>query len=45
MFKKILYPTDFSVEAGRALEFVKQLKNAGSEEVVMLHVIDRRGSV
>jgi len=43
MFKKILYPTDFSVEAGRALEFVKQLKNAGSEEVVLLHVIDRRG--
>ncbi len=43
MFKKILYPTDFSVEASRALAFVKQLKDAGSEEVVLLHVIDRRG--
>ncbi|MCK9276265.1 MAG: universal stress protein [Syntrophales bacterium] len=43
MFKKILYPTDFSVEAARALAYVKNLKNAGSEEVVLLHVIDRRG--
>jgi len=43
MFRKILYPTDFSVEAARALEFVKKLKNSGAEEVVLLHVIDRRG--
>ncbi len=42
MIKKILYPTDFSIEAKRALEFVKCLKNAGGKEVVVLHVIDQR---
>ena len=42
MFKKILYPTDFSDVADRALEFIKSLKEAGAEEVVMLHVIDQR---
>lgn len=41
MFKKILYPTDFSDVANSALDFVKQLKEAGAEEVVILHVIDK----
>lgn len=41
MFKKILYPTDFSDVANNALNFVKQLKGAGAEEVVILHVIDK----
>ena len=41
MFKKILYPTDFSDVSKRALAFVKQLKEAGSEEVIILHVIDK----
>jgi len=40
MFKKILYPTDFSEDAEKALEYVKKLKEAGTEEVVILHVID-----
>ncbi|MEA2038456.1 MAG: universal stress protein [Thermodesulfobacteriota bacterium] len=40
MFKKILYPTDFSDVSKRAMDFVKQLKDAGSEEVIILHVID-----
>ncbi len=43
MFEKILYPTDFSNEAMKALEFIKQLKGAGAKEVIVLHVIDRRG--
>lgn len=43
MFEKILYPTDFSDEAMKALEFIKQLKGAGAREVIVLHVIDRRG--
>lgn len=43
MFEKILYPTDFSSETLKALEFVKKLKGAGAKEVVLLHVIDRRG--
>jgi len=41
MFKKILYPTDFSDVAKSALDFVKQFKGAGSEEVVVLHVLDK----
>jgi nucleotide-binding universal stress UspA family protein len=42
MFKKILYPTDFSEVAGKALGYVKQLRQAGAEEVVVIHVFDQR---
>ena len=42
MFKKILYPTDFSDRAQRALEYVKRLKDAGTEEVILIHVLDER---
>jgi nucleotide-binding universal stress UspA family protein len=40
MFKKILFPTDFSDVAAQALEFVIQLKNSGAEEVIVFHVLD-----
>jgi len=40
MFSKILYPTDFSDIARKALPYVEQLRNAGADEVVILHVID-----
>jgi nucleotide-binding universal stress UspA family protein len=43
MYERILYPTDFSDEAVKAAEYIKKLKGAGAEEVVILHVIDRRG--
>ena len=43
MFEKILYATDFSEEARKALDYVKRLKEAGGREVILLHVIDRRG--
>ena len=43
MFKKILYPTDFSDVSKKALEYIKQLKEAGTEEVIVLHVLDERG--
>ncbi len=43
MIKKLLYATDYSMESKRALDFVKRLKEAGSQEVVVLHVIDKRG--
>lgn len=43
MFRKILYPTDFSDGAKKALEYVKKLKEAGTEEVVILHVIHEYG--
>ena len=42
MFEKILYPTDFSDVSKKALDFIKQLKGAGTKEVVILHVIDER---
>jgi len=42
MFEKILYPTDFSDASKKALGYIKQLKGAGTEEVVVLHVIDER---
>jgi len=42
MFKKILYPTDFSDVSKKALDYIKQLKDAGTKEVVVLHVIDER---
>ena len=42
MFRKILYPTDFSDSANAALSYVKKLKEAGAEEVILLHVYDER---
>ena len=42
MFKKILYPTDFSEVSKKALEFIKKFKESGAREVVVLHVIDER---
>lgn len=42
MFKKILYPTDFSDVAAKATDYIKQLKEAGAQEVVILHVINQR---
>ena len=42
MFEKILYPTDFSDVSKKALDFIKQLKGAGTKKVVVLHVIDER---
>jgi len=43
MFEKILYPTDFSDVAEKALTYIKKLKDSGAREVVVLHVIDERG--
>ena len=42
MFKKILFPTDFSDVSMSALGYVKQLKEGGAKTVVLLHVIDQR---
>ena len=43
MFEKILFPTDFSDVAEKALVYIKRLKDSGAREVVVLHVIDERG--
>ncbi|UCG64717.1 MAG: universal stress protein [Deltaproteobacteria bacterium] len=42
MLEKVLYPTDFSDASKKALDYIKQLKQAGIKEVVVLHVIDER---
>ena len=42
MFDKVLYPTDFSEVARKALAFTARLREAGAREVVVLHVIDSR---
>ena len=42
MFRKILYPTDFSDVSKTTINYLLQLKDAGTEEVVILHVIDTR---
>ncbi|MGQ9546352.1 MAG: universal stress protein [Dehalococcoidia bacterium] len=42
MFTRILYPTDFSEVSRKALEYVKKLKEAGTKEVVVTHIIDER---
>ena len=43
MFKKILYPTDFSDVSKKAIDYIKKLKESGSETVIVLHVINQRG--
>jgi nucleotide-binding universal stress UspA family protein len=43
MFEKILYPTDFSDVSKKALGYLTQLKDAGTKEIVVLHVIDEKG--
>jgi nucleotide-binding universal stress UspA family protein len=42
IFRRVLYPTDFSDCAVEALSHVKQLRSAGVNEVVVLHVREKR---
>jgi nucleotide-binding universal stress UspA family protein len=42
MFKVILCPIDFSDTAGKNLDYLKQLRNAGAEKIVLLNVIHQR---
>jgi nucleotide-binding universal stress UspA family protein len=42
MFKNILYPTDFSDVSKKVIDYIKQLKEGGSETVIVLHVINER---
>lgn len=41
-FSKVLYPTDWSDCAIEALSYLKALKDAGVEEVIVAHVMDER---
>ncbi|MGC8825667.1 MAG: universal stress protein [Anaerolineae bacterium] len=42
MFRRVLFPTDFSDCAQNAFQLVKRLKSAGTREVIVLHVQDER---
>ncbi len=42
MFDRILYPTDCSDVAGKAVRYIEQLKEAGAKEVTIVHVIDKK---
>lgn len=42
MFKRVLHPTDFSAAADEAYQMVERLHEAGTREVVLLHVQDER---
>ncbi len=41
--RRVLYPTDFSDCAVEALSYVKQLRGAGVDDVVVLHVREKHG--
>ncbi len=43
LFKKILYPTDWSTYAKRAKEFLPDLHKLGASEVVIVHVMEDFG--
>ncbi len=40
VFRKILFPTDFSPHADKIMELIPELKRAGLQEAVFLHVIN-----
>ncbi len=40
MFRKVLFATDFTPSATNALRYVIKLKEAGTEEVVVIHVVE-----
>lgn len=42
MFERVLFPTDFSPFANQLLNCIGELKQAGTEEVVVLHVLEPR---
>lgn len=42
MFEKILYPTDFSDVSKKALAYIKSLKSAGTKQVIILRVINKK---
>lgn len=42
MYAKILYPTDFSDVAQKALNYVKGLRDAGARQVILLRVISNK---
>lgn len=42
MFERILFPTDFSEPSMKVLDYIPALQEAGTREVVLVHVIDQK---
>ncbi|HQL60036.1 MAG TPA: universal stress protein, partial [Methanoculleus sp.] len=42
MFKRILFPTDFSAPSMKVLDYIPALQEVGTREVVLVHVIDSK---
>jgi nucleotide-binding universal stress UspA family protein len=42
MFERILFPTDFSEPSMKVLDYIPALQEAGTREVVLVHVIDSK---
>lgn len=42
MFKRILFPTDFSKPSLKVLDYIPAFQEAGTREVVLVHVLDPR---
>ncbi len=42
MFRKVLYPTDFTDRSEKVIPYINKLKESGTTDVVVLHVIDDR---
>lgn len=42
MFERILFPTDFSGPSMKALDYIPALQEAGTREVILVHVIDSK---
>jgi len=42
MFQRVLHPTDFSAAADEAYQIVERMREAGTREVILLHVQDER---
>ncbi|MDI6866397.1 universal stress protein [Methanoculleus sp.] len=42
MFERILFPTDFSEPSMKVLDYIPALHEAGTREVILVHVIDSK---
>ena len=45
MFKRILFPIDYSLHSDTILRCIPYLKRAGMEEAILVHAIDPREAV
>jgi len=42
LFRRVLYPTDFSESAEKVIDYLKEMKDAGCEEIIVYHIQDTR---